>query len=349
MGVTMKPIDRDQRCRPALALAAAALAGALLAGCAGQGAASSAVVPEYVFTYAENQSADYPTALGAQRFADLVREETGGRIVINVYTDSEKGNEPSVLEQLRFGGVDFARVSVMSMADSVEAFNVLQLPYLYDDRDHMWRVLDSGIGEKFLTALDGSGMVGLSWYDAGARHFYNWVRPVETLDDLAGLRIRVAQSQLMYDMVRALGATPVTVSYEEVYSALETRAIDGAENNWPSYQSERHWEVAPCITLDAHSRIPELQLCAQSTWNRLSESDRSIILRCARESALYERELWAEAEASAQEKLQASGCVVTELSDDELARFRKAVEPLYRRYAAGYEYLVSEIRAMADP
>lgn len=153
----------------------------------------------------------------------------------------------------------------------------------------------------------------------------------------------------MYDMVRALGATPVTVTYDEVYSALETGAIDGAENNWPSYESKQHWEVAPYITLDAHNRIPELQLCAQSTWNRLSEEDRAVITACARESALYERELWAEVEAAAREKLERDGgCTVTELGDAELARFREAVQPLYDEYAAGYEDLVARIAAVGQ-
>ena len=330
-----------------LAAAAAALAAAVLCACAGPASAPAQTVPEYVFTYAENQAADYPTALGAQRFAELVEERTGGRIVINVYTDSVSGDEPSVIEQLQFGGLDFARVSVMSLGDSVPKLNVLQLPYLYRGRDHMWQVLDSEIGDEFLTALNGTGLVGLSWYDAGARHFYNDLRPVQTLEDLAGLRIRVAQSQLMYDMVRALGATPVTVTYDEVYSALETGAIDGAENNWPSYESKQHWEVAPYITLDAHNRIPELQLCAQSTWNRLSEEDRAIITDCARQSALYERELWAEVEAAAREKLESDGgCTVTELAESELARFREAVQPLYDEYAAGYEDLVDRIAAV---
>ena len=110
-----------------------------------------------------------------------MEERTNGRIVINVYSDSELGDEPSVIEQLKFGGVDFARISVMSLGDDVEALNVLQLPYLYRDSDHMWRVLDGEIGDEFLAALQGTGMVGLSWYDAGARHFYNRVQPIETL------------------------------------------------------------------------------------------------------------------------------------------------------------------------
>ena len=264
---------------------------------------------------------------------------------VNGFTEYWEANAPEAWTILS----DDIKVNDGDISKAVGFCQDYLTTYLYRGRDHMWQVLDSEIGDEFLAALGGTGLVGLSWYDAGARHFYNDVRPVQTLEDLAGLRIRVAQSQLMYDMVRALGATPVTVTYDEVYSALETGAIDGAENNWPSYESKQHWEVAPYITLDAHNRIPELQLCAQSTWNRLSEDDRAVITACARESALYERELWAEVEAAAREKLERDGgCTVTELDDDELARFREAVQPLYDEYAAGYKDLVARIAAVGQ-
>lgn len=327
------------------AMLLAALAAAVLLSCAARRSPSEGGVPEYVFTYAENQAADYPTALSAVRFSELVYERTGGRIKINVYTDAELGDEPSVLEQLQYGGIDFARMSVMTMADEVPMLNVLQLPYLYEDSAHMWRVLDGAIGEEFLAGLEGSGVVGLSWYDAGARNFYNRLGPIETLEDLAGLRIRVAESSMMYEMVRALGAEPVTVAYSEVYSGLETATLDGAENNWPSYRSMAHWEVAPYITLDAHNRIPELQLCAQSTWERLSEEDRAILRECAAESSRYERELWEQASAEAQRAI-GSQCVVTELAEEELARFRAAVQPIYEKYGAGYQNLIHRIQQL---
>ena len=327
-------------------IAALAAALALLAGCAA--AKPAAAAPEYVFTYAENQAEDYPTSRGAYRFAELVYERTGGRIKINVYPDGQMGDEPSVLEQLRFGGIDFARVSVMVVGDDVPQMNVLQLPYLYEDGAHMWRVLDGETGDRFLTFLDGSGYVGLSWYDAGARHFYNSVKPVTCLEDLAGMKIRVAESSLMYAMVRALGATPYTITYSEVYSALETGAIDGAENNWPSYQSARHYEVARYITTDAHNRIPEIQVCAQGTWDQLSEEDRETVRQCARESAAYERALWARREQEARDALCEAGCVVTELTAQEQQRFRDAVAPICDEFCADYEDLIQAIRGEAE-
>lgn len=322
-------------------LLAAALC--VLAGCAPEGA-GKAKVPEYVFTYAENQAEDYPTAQGAYRFAALVYERTDGRIKINVYPNGALGDEPAVLEQLRFGGIDFARVSIMVMADTVPQMNVLQLPYLYENRDHMWRVLDGEIGQQFMGFLNDTGYVGLSWYDAGARHFYNSVKPITCLEDIAGMKMRVAESSLMTSLVRALGATPYTVTYSEVYSALEVGSIDGAENNWPSYQSAHHYEVAPYITTDAHNRIPEIQVCAQSTWSKLLQADRETIRACAQESAVYERTLWAKCEAQAEQALREAGCVVTELSPEEQQRFREAAAPIYEEFCGEYENLIQEIR-----
>lgn len=154
---------------------------------------AAGAAPEFIFTYAENQPKDYPTTKGAEKFADLVGERTGGRIRIRVFSGGQLGDEVSVMDQLQFGGVDFARLSVMPMGEMVPKFKVLQLPYIYRDSTHMWKVLDGEIGREFMADLKGSGMVGLSWYDAGARHFYNSVKPIERLEDLRGMRIRVAE------------------------------------------------------------------------------------------------------------------------------------------------------------
>lgn len=185
-------------------------------------------VPEFVFSYADNQPENYPTTLGAKYFADLVLERTNGRIKINVYANGEKGTELSVIEQLEFGGIDFGRASIMLVSNNVPELNVLQLPYLYQDREHMWAVLDGQVGDDFMGFLEGHGYVGLSWYDAGARHFYNSVKPIECMEDLQGMKMRVAESNLMYGLVRALGAVPYTLAYPDVYSGLETGVIDGA-------------------------------------------------------------------------------------------------------------------------
>ena len=254
------------------------------------------VEPEYVFSYAENQPEDYPTTLGAKYFAELVEERTNGRIRILVQPVGVLGSENKVIKQMQYGGIDFTRVSLAQLAEYIPSLNVLQMPYLYTDSDHMWRVLDGEIGDAFLESVSADDVIGLSWYDAGARNFYNSVKPVTCLEDLKGMRIRVQESDLAVDMVEALGATAIPIAYGDVYASLERQVVDGAENNWPSYEAMRHYEVAKYYTVDEHSRVPEMQICSAYTWQKLSPEDREIILECARESAIYEREVWTQRE-----------------------------------------------------
>lgn len=303
-------------------------------------------VPEFIFSYAENQSKDYPTTLGAYKFAELVEESTNGRIRIMVQAKGELGDEKSVIQQLQFGGIDFARISLVQIAEIIPKYNVLQMPYLYKDSKHMWRVLDSEIGDVFLKETENFEMVGLSWYDAGARNFYNAVKPINTLEDIQGLKIRVQESELMKDVVEALGAAVVPMVYDDVYSSLERGIIDGAENNLPSYESTGHYEVAQYYTIDEHNRVPEIQLCAQATWDKLSKKDQEIIGLCAKKSALYERELWAIREKQSQEIAIQKGVKIVRISAEEKARFQAAVVGVYEKYCADYMDIINVIIKM---
>ncbi len=342
-----EPSGAGRAWKAALVGAAAALLLAGMSGCAASPETED-VAPEFIFRYAENQIEDYPTTQAARYFAEAVEERTGGRIQIEVCPLGELGDEPSVLEQLQFGGVDFTRVSLSSLAEVSSSLNVLQLPYLYCDTCHMWAVLDGEIGDAFLNSVSGSGLTGLSWFDSGARSFYA-VREIRTLEDLAGLRIRVQESQLMMDMVKLLGAIPVPLPYGDVYSALKTGAVDGAENNWPSYESTGHYEAARYYLLDEHTRVPEMQLASSRTMNKLSEADQQIVRECARESAMVERSLWAEREHASETLVKQNGVTVVSLPPEEKQRFQQAVLPLYEAYAGPYQELVRSILDSAPP
>lgn len=302
-------------------------------------------VPEYVFSYAENQAWDYPTTLGAVRFAEMVEERTDGRIRILVYAEGVKGVEGEIIRQMKYGGIDFARVSLSQLAEYIPEMNVLQLPYLYTDSAHMWRVLDGEIGDEFLTKADEYSLVGLSWYDAGARNFYTANRPITCLEDMEGMRIRVQESEMMADMVEALGANAVKLGYADVYSGIERGIVDGAENNWPSYESMKHDEVAKYYTVDEHTRVPEMQICSGKTWEKLSEEDRNIILECARESAMYERALWEERENASKQTALLRGAQAIELSAEEKKRFQTAVQGVYEKYCGGQMDMIERILA----
>ena len=314
--------------------------GLTVTGCKKENNASQ----KMILRYAENQAQDYPTTQAAQKFADLVEEKTDGRIHIDVYYGGQLGDEKTVIEQLQFGSIDFSRVSISPLSEFEKSLNVLQLPYLYKNAAQMWRVLDGTIGETFLQSVEKAGLVGLSWFDAGARNFYNSKKPVTTLEDLKGLKIRVQESQLMMGMVAALGASAVPMSYGEVYSGLQRGIIDGAENNWPSYDSVSHYEVAKYFVLDEHTRVPEMQIISKTTWDKLSAENQKIIKECARESAQFERALWAAKERASEEKIRAANCVITELAPGEKQRFQNAMASLYTQFGAGYDTLIREIR-----
>jgi tripartite ATP-independent transporter DctP family solute receptor len=311
----------------------------------GAAEAPKAEEKKMVLRYAENQPQDYPTTKAAYKFAELVEQRTNGRIHIDVYHGGQLGDEKSVIEQLQFGAIDFTRVSLSPLSEFDKGLNVLQLPYLYKDAAQMWRVLEGDIGEKFLKGVEKAGLVGLSWFDAGARNFYNSKRPITKLSDLKGLKIRVQESKLMMGMVAALGASATPMAYGEVYSGLQTGVIDGAENNWPSYDSVSHYEVAKYFVLDEHTRVPEMQMVSKITWDKFSPEDQKIIKAAALESAKLERELWAEKEGVSEAKVKAAGSVITALEPGEKEKFQQAMAPLYTEFGAGYENIIKEIQS----
>ena len=191
------------------------------------------------------------------------------------------GNEKELLEKLRFGGVQMACVSVAPLTEFSRRIGVLTLPYLFADGGAMWRVLDGPIGRELLASVEDAGFVGLAWYDAGARSFYNRRRPVRALDDLVGLKIRVQKSEMMRQMVEALGASPVSIGFKDVYTNLLTGNIDGAENNLPSYRSERHFEAARFYSYDRHSMVPDLLLVNAASWRGLGAAEQAALRRAA--------------------------------------------------------------------
>ena len=302
--------------------------------------------PVLMFRYADNQPKGYPTTQAADYFAELVEKRTDGKIVIRVFPDSVLGNEISVFRQMQFGGIDFARLSVSTLSEFVPEISILQLPYLFEDAEHMWRVLDGEIGKQLLESIRPFGLAGMSWFDAGSRNIYTKT-PVTSLDDIRHLRIRVQESDFLSRMVSLWGAVPVKISYESVYSALQTGKIDGAENNWPSYEATGHYEVAPYYLLDAHSRLPEAQLISKNALEEISalgDGYVDIVLQCAAESAQYERELWKEREARSEAVVRESGCIVTELSEDERKRFQDAVAPIYEEFSGERAEMIRKIQ-----
>ncbi len=307
-------------------LAAALLAPSAFAG-GGQEKAGAAQ-KTIVLRLADNQPIGYPTVLGDEDFARRVNEYTKGRIKIEVYPQGQLGGEKSAIEQVQFGGIDFTRVSISPLSDFQPLLNALQMPYLYRNAEHMWKVLNGEIGEYFLNSMADKNFVGLVYYDSGARNFYSTKKPIYTVADMKGMKIRVQESSLMMGLVQALGAVPTPMAYGDVYSALQTGVIDGAENNWPSYDSSSHHEVAKYYSIDEHTRVPEMIIASKITMDKLPKEDQEIIKKAARESQAVQIKSWAEYEKKSEAKVQAAGSKINKIRDQ--AEFAAAMAPLYQ-------------------
>ena len=328
-----------------LLLIAVALVLPLTAG--GSKDSSSTSAKQTVLTLSEVHAEGYPTTLADYEFARLVEERTEGRIKIDVYSGGTLyGEETGSIEALQIGDLSFARVSASPVASYVPALNVIQLPYLYRDGDHMWQVLNGPIGQQMLEDIQasGSGLVGLCYYDAGARNFYT-TTPVNSVEDMKGLKIRLQNNPMMVEMVQLLGGNGVTgIGPNDVYSAIQQGTIDGAENNWPTYESMGDYQVAPYFVLDGHTRVPEILLASEAVLSTLDPADVEIIKECAKETQAYEIEQWALREASSEEKVTSEGVVVAELTPEQIAAFQERMQPLYAKYGAGYEDIIAEIQ-----
>jgi tripartite ATP-independent transporter DctP family solute receptor len=279
------------------------------------------------FRAADTQSEDYPTVQALLYMARLVEEQTGGRHRIRVFHSRQLGEESDTIEQTRVGAIDINRTNVAPIGSFIPAANMLAMPFLFRSFDHLHKVLDQALGDEMLAGFQRHGFVGLAFYDSGARSIYNSVRPMRAIADMKGLRIRVQQSKLMVDMIKALGAEPVELPYGQVLTGLSTKLIDGAENNWPSYVTTGHYKLAPHYTLTEHTMGPEVLVMSLRAWESLSPEDQEIFRQAARKSSAYMRELWTGLEERSREQARAAGNTI--ISSFDRKPFETAMKSLY--------------------
>jgi tripartite ATP-independent transporter DctP family solute receptor len=322
------------------------LAGALFASAALALSALGAGAAEIVLRSSDTHPDGYPTVEAVKYMGQLIEERTDGRIGVEVFHSAQLGEEKDTIEQTRFGVIDLNRISMAPFNGLIPETTVLSLPYLFRDVDHLHAVLDSEIGQEILDAFTAHDLVALAYYDPGARSFYNNEKPIRTIEDMAGLKFRVIQSDVFVDMVAALGADATPMPYCEVYSAIETGVIEGAENNFPSYESSGHYEVAKHFTLDEHMMVPEVLVMSKASWDRLTPEDQEIVRQAAKDSIPFNREKWAEREKASEEKVRAAGVEIVE--DIDKAPFIEAVAPVYEKHASTPELksLVERIQAV---
>jgi tripartite ATP-independent transporter DctP family solute receptor len=243
------------------------------------------------------------------------------------------------------GAIDFTRVSISAVSSFVRDLDAFQLPYLYRDADHMWKVLNGPIGQVILKKHEAYNFVGVGWFESGSRNFYT-KKPVKTVGDLKGMKIRVQQAPLMVGMVEALGAVATPLPYGEVYSALQTGVVDGAENNWPSYLTTSHFEVARYWISDEHTRVPEITVGSKKTFDKLSPEDRAIILKAMKDAQPFQFKLWVDFEKVAEKAVRDRGCTITEVSPQEKQKFMDAMKPVYDKQPPEIMAVANKIRAV---
>jgi tripartite ATP-independent transporter DctP family solute receptor len=291
--------------------------------------AASTVAVAREFRAADTQAEDYPTVQALHFMGSMIAERSGGRDQIRVFHSRQLGEEKETIEQTRAGAIDLNRTNGALIGNLVPAMNVLAMPFLFRSIEHLQKVLDGPIGNEILNSFEPYGFVGLAFYDSGARSIYNSVRPVRTLADIKGLRLRVQQSELMSDMVKALGAEPVQLPYGQVITGLATKLIDGAENNWPSFVTTDHYKFAGYYTLTEHTMGPEVLVMSKKAWESLSADERTLFREAALQSNLFMRAKWKDLEERSRRQAEAAG--VTIVADFDRKPFEAAMAGIYEK------------------
>ncbi len=320
----------------------------LIAGAAAGALSACGRADGRAFLSSDTHPADYPTVQAVDEMARLLRERTNGRLDVKTYAGGQLGSERDTLEITVFGGLDMNRVNLAPL-NSIEPMTTIPaLPFLFRSNNHMRRALDSAVGDEILESLTRHGLIGLCFYDSGDRNFYNTKRPIYTPADMKGLKIRVPNSDLYIAMVKALGADATPMSISEVYQSLVQGVIDGAENNWPSYESGRHFEVATYYSLTQHVIAPEVLVMSRRRWDKLTPEDQAEVRKAARESVPFMRTLWDRRVDAARSKLLAAGVKVNEITDP--AAFAAAMRPVWDRYIVTDDQrrIVQQIEDMAE-
>ena len=291
----------------------------------------------------------YPTVEAVERLGKKLEKATAGRISVQMYASMQLGGEKEAIEQAQVGAIQFARVSVGALGPVIDELNVFNMPYLFRNTAHMQQVIDGPIGKELFDKINGnpkSGLIALCFMDAGARSLYDTRKPIANIADLKGMKIRVMGNPMFVDMMNALGGNGVPMGYDQVFSALQTGVVDGAENNPPSFVFDNHYQVAKFYTLDEHLIVPEMVVFSRRTWDTLSKADQALLVKFGREAQMEERVLWAKYEKDALDKARAAGIQIVQISDKDKKAFQDAVKPVWDKYGPKYADMISRIQAV---
>lgn len=269
---------------------------------------------------------EHPVHTSLAWFANQVQQRA--HIRVKVYPNGTLGNETELLQMVQNGTVAFTKVSAAPLTSFAPDYKLLSLPYLYKNEAQYNHVLEGPIGQKILESSKDSGFIGLAFLDAGSRSFYT-SKPIKTPDDLKGMKIRVQNSSVSIDTIKALGATPVPLPYGELYSAMQQGVVDGAENNIPSYFSSRHYEVEKVYSYDKHTMVPDVLVVSTSVWNGFTDEQRKIIREVAQETVKQQETNWANYVESSKKELLKNHITFV---DSDISKFQAAVKPVYDKF-----------------
>ncbi len=272
---------------------------------------------------------DYPTVQAVKFMGERLKELSGGKHTIRVYPNGALGGEKETIEQAKIGALAMVRVNVGAMNNVCNETIVPTMPFLFRSVEHMHKVLDGPVGEEILKACEKQGFIGLGYYDSGARSMFTAKKPVKTFADMKGMKVRVQQSDLWVSMLEAMGANATPMPMGEVYTGLKTGLVDAAENNYPTYESSRSFEVAKYFTKTEHSMAPEILLFSKRVYDKLSPDEQKWVRQAAKESVPYMRKTWAEREAKSLAIVKAGGA---EIIDIDKAPFQAAMKPVYEKF-----------------
>lgn len=272
---------------------------------------------------------DHPVHKAMVFMADRCNEISGGELQIQIYAGGQLGSEQQCVELLQIGSLAITKVSAAVMESFTDDYKVLGLPYIFRDQEHGFKVLDGEIGKELLLSTENKWLRGLCFYDAGSRSFYTIDKPIKHPDDLKGMKIRVMKSKTAMDMVQSLGGSPTPISWGELYTALQSGVVDGAENNPPSFYTSHHYEVCKYYSLDEHTSVPDVLIISQHIWNDLTEEEKGWMQQAADDSVPVQRKLWAESVKESLEEVEKAG--VTIYRPDK-APYREKVKDVYESY-----------------
>jgi tripartite ATP-independent transporter DctP family solute receptor len=287
----------------------------------------------------------YPTVEAVVRMGKKLEAATSGRLTIQMYPSMQLGGEKEMIEQAQVGALAIARVSVGPMGPLVPELNVFNLPFMFRDSAHMEKVIDGPIGDELLKKLSAhptAGLIGLCWMNAGSRNVYNSKKPIRTVEDLKGLKIRMMGNPVFVDTMNALGGNGVAMGFDQLVNAMQTGVVDGAENNEPSYTTGQHFRYAKYYSMTGHLIIPEILVFSKRTFQSLSKEDQALVLKFAREAQKEQRDLWYEMEQKPVEEMKKLGVEITEVSDKK--PFQSAVKPVWDKYGVQLSDLIKRIQ-----